>query len=52
MNSKDGSAGPIPNKGGIKYAQHTGVADLEGGSPRGPLALWPHESQGPTSKSL
>jgi len=24
MNSKDGSAGPIPNKGGIRYEQHTG----------------------------
>jgi hypothetical protein len=24
MNSKDGSAGPIPNKGGLRYEQHTG----------------------------
>jgi hypothetical protein len=24
MNSEDGSAGPIPNKGGIRYEQHTG----------------------------
>lgn len=31
MNSKDGSAGRIPNKGGLRYEQHTGGHRLCGG---------------------
>lgn len=33
MNSKDGSAGPIPNKGGLRYEQHTGFCFESQGFP-------------------